>query len=84
MMMEEKKYLNELPILNQYGFYVIGTESAVECENSEREEYYVGKMDAILADDRYHEAILESEEAQRNYMPEEVNDNVIQEVEDEE
>lgn len=80
----EKNYLNELPILNQYGFYVIGTESAVECENSEREEYYVGKMDAILADDRYHEAILESEEAQRNYMPEEVNDNVIQEVEDEE
>ena len=81
----EQKYANELPILNQYGLYVIGSQSALECEDSKKEGYYVGKIYAILADDRYYEAILEEEDPQRNTVPEEVNSGGIQEEgEDEE
>ncbi len=35
-------------------------------------------MNAILADDRYYEAVLEAEDSQRNTIPEEVNDGGTQ------
>ena len=54
----ESKYVSSLPILKQYGFYVSGMEVASECGDSEKEEYYQGKMYAIMTSKEYADAVV--------------------------
>jgi len=53
----EKKYVAELSILDQYGFYVSGVNTALECDDSEKNTYYQEKINAILSSKEYSEAI---------------------------
>lgn len=53
----ENEYVQSLPILKQYGFYVAGEEIALECGDTEKEAYYQEKMRAIMTSKEYADAV---------------------------
>lgn len=63
----EEKYVKDLPIMDQYGFYVSGKQVATECENLEKEAYYTDKINTILADEKYSAAAMEVDQPIEEY-----------------
>ncbi len=53
----ESKYIESLPLLEQFGFYSTALTQSQECDDATKEMYYEEKYDEIIESKEYEEAV---------------------------